>query len=578
MVAIKELDPSTVFVEQAEYLETAAFVAWTEEHPQRLQILQKLSMGGAKLITGPRGCGKTTLLLRAYQKLMQPNARGLPVYVNFKTSLRLEPLYKSHANAMYWFNQWMLLKCYVGLHETIRDLRIALPAGLRYSRDDAARLANRIVQTGADASAVTPPLELTTEDLIEDIGRVLDASGRVRCLLMLDDAAHAFSPEQQRDFFDFFRRVRSKRIAPKAAIYPGVTIVSPSFHIGHDAEEIDVWLDPYANEYLPFVRSMLRRRLPGDVFAEMEKSGALLDLLCFAAFGNPRAVLNMVRGFYDEDNEDGSGWFTRKFTSKAVLNTIKASFNNTVSVYTSLRHKLPMYQNFIGVGEEFLRAALDAVKRYNQSKSEDRQSVTIAVQTPILGELERVFGFLEYAGLVMSGKKVSRGTKGRFEMIRLHAGGLIDRNALLGRRVFVQTCSLKHSKLATLTSSRASLANLLKVDDLASRLTLALPPCQSCGTPRPTESAKFCLECGRPLTALSTFTTLVQQEISDLPLSSTRVKRIKEHSSIRTVGDILMDHELRELRGVPWIGPYWAERIYRYAEEFIAWTSLAREP
>ena len=563
-------DLSAVFVEQAEYLEADAFVAWTAEHPQEKSILQKLCMGGAKLIVGPRGSGKTTLLLRAYRRLLEPNSRGLPVYVNFKSSLRLEPMYKNHANAMYWFNRWMLLKCYVGLLETVDQLRLPPPPELRYSREEAVRLAS-MLELRADAASAEAHSDLTVENLAEDIDRVLDASGRVRCLLLLDDAAHAFAPEQQRDFFDFFRRVRSRRVAPKAAIYPGVTIVSPSFHIGHDAEEIDVWLDPYASEYLPFMRGLLRRRLPADVYAEMNKSEPLLDLLCFGAFGMPRALLNMVRGFYFEDDADGSGWITKRFTAKAVLRAIRASFDNTVGVYTSLRHKLPMYQNFIEAGEELLTEALEAVKRYNRSKHESRQSVTIAVQTPVSVELERVFGFLEYAGLVMSGTKVSRGVKGRFELLRLHAGGLIDRNALLGRKsvradLFSKALQTRNAHEFT----RVSPSNLLKVDDLAARLTLALPPCQKCGAPRATETARFCLNCGSPLTAMSTFRSLVERDIADLPLSQTRVNRIRSHSTIRTVGDILMDHERRKLRAVPWVGPYWADRIYRYAEEYIA--------
>ena len=53
-------DQGDTFVEQAEYIDPAAFDTWAEEHPNEQQILQKLCQGGGKLITGPRGCGKTT--------------------------------------------------------------------------------------------------------------------------------------------------------------------------------------------------------------------------------------------------------------------------------------------------------------------------------------------------------------------------------------------------------------------------------------------------------------------------------------------------------------------------------------
>src|SRR5436190_17566170 len=82
-----------LFVEQAEYLERERFEEWTTEHPDEEVILRKLTQGGAKLLTGPRGCGKTTLLLKAYSRMLRPGYAALPVYVNFKASLKLEPLY-----------------------------------------------------------------------------------------------------------------------------------------------------------------------------------------------------------------------------------------------------------------------------------------------------------------------------------------------------------------------------------------------------------------------------------------------------------------------------------------------------
>lgn len=568
-----EQDPAAerggTFVEQAEYLESDAFAAFTEEHPHEKQILQKLCRGGAKLITGPRGCGKTTLLLKAYRKLLEGDST-LPIYVNFKSSLRLEPLYKSQANAMYWFNQWMLYKCYVGLLGTLDDLQVRAPDSLRDTLDKARR-ATEILELGAqtpsDPESRAP--EVSLERLATDIETVMTGTDRARCVLFLDDAAHAFSPEQQRDFFDFFRRIRSQVVAPKAAIYPGVTMMSPSFHVGHDAEEIDVWLDPYSPEYLPFMQSLLERRLRHDVFEDIVGNAGIWRLVCFAAFGMPRALLNMVRRFYgEEENAEGA---VPRATATSVVAAIQESYENTVGIFDSLRHKIPMYENFITAGADLLEAMMQSVKAYNKQKSVDRQSVSVAIQMPVSPELSRVLGMLEYAGLLMPERTVSRGVKGRFERYRLHAAGLIARNALLGRK------NVRKDLVATALQSRnaheftrVTPSNLLRVKDLKERLTLALPACQSCGALRANETAKFCLECGAPLKSVSTFASLVKCGIEELPISETRAKRIREHSNLRTVGDILMDHEHTELRGVPWVGAYWAERIYRYAEEFIA--------
>lgn len=306
-------------------------------------------------------------------------------------------------------------------------------------------------------------------------------------------------------------------------------------------------------------------------FDGLEKEPVLIDLMAYAAFGLPRALLNMVRLFYSESDKDEDSDGVKKLNSRNVLKAIRESYESTLTVYLSLKHKLPIYQDFIESGEELIDGMFQSVKNYNKQKPEDRQSVSVAVHTPLSGELERVFRFLEYAGLLRSGRKVSRGVKGRFEIFDLHAGGLIDKNAIIGMKS-VKAESIVRA-LATRSAhefTRVTPASLLKVEDLSERLALTLPPCDVCGTPRASETAKFCLNCGSPLKALSTFRTLVRQDINQLPLSPRRVERIKENSSIATVGDILIDHEHKELRSVPWVGPYWAKRIYRYAEEYIA--------
>jgi len=89
------VEDENIFIEQAEYIDEAAFLKWGIEQPDENTIIRKLSQGGAKLITGPRGCGKTTLMLKTFNKLCADSkATSLPIYVNFKTSLQLEPLYK----------------------------------------------------------------------------------------------------------------------------------------------------------------------------------------------------------------------------------------------------------------------------------------------------------------------------------------------------------------------------------------------------------------------------------------------------------------------------------------------------
>lgn len=95
------------FIEQAEYIDTESFAELTIEHPQEESILRKLMGGGAKLLIGPRGCGKSTLMLKAFHKMLNTSElQALPVYVNFKLALKVEPLYSKGANAPFWFKGW----------------------------------------------------------------------------------------------------------------------------------------------------------------------------------------------------------------------------------------------------------------------------------------------------------------------------------------------------------------------------------------------------------------------------------------------------------------------------------------
>jgi hypothetical protein len=564
-------DPSQLdlFVEQAEYLEDDHFDQWTVSHPDEDLIIKKLSQSGAKLITGPRGCGKTTLLLKAHKILCaQPEQRTLPIYVNFKASLRLEPYYKSSANASHLFQQWLLYKVYAGLFSVLTLLKKKVPPGFRLSKRVTEGLIDGLESGRGD---LTPgnAVAVSLSEFERDIDDVLQSLDYKRCVLLLDDAAHAFSAEQQRDFFEFFRSVKGKFIAPKAAIYPGVTTFSPTFHVGHDAEEVDVWLRPDSNKYLPFMKNLLQQRVTEELWARLLSNETLLELLAYASFGVPRSLLNMLRRLYS--GAEGTETVSLEYTKHAVLRAIRASHEVTLSVFSSLAKKLPMYEKFILAGRQILDRSIAATKAYNKGKSANSQSVTVAVSKPMPAELAKVFAFFQYSGLLSPRGEASRGEKGVFDLFVIHYAAMIDSNALFGENAintanYVEAFRRRSAKDFTRVTSRTLLNN----QEVSSVLALSLPPCQVCKTPRVSEAARFCLNCGSPLKAMSVFETLIENDIEELPLTKNRVASIKKNSKMRIVKDILLDHEHRQLRSIPQIGPAWAKRIYSYAEEYLA--------
>ena len=552
-----------VFTEQAEYIDSANLENWHIEHPNEKLIMKKLCQGGAKLLTGPRGCGKTTLLLKAYNE-MRHRKDVFSVYVNFKTSLKIEPLYRKNTNGSYWFNQWLFLKIYKGIFKSLRDYEIADSIDLVFSEKDIDSYINKIELGIVDE--ISTVNELLSISILEDeIKKILSVRGMSSCVLLLDDAAHAFSKEQQYDFFEFFRNIKSREISPKAAIYPGVTNFSASFHVGHDAEEINVWIKVTDDDYIEFMTKLLQKRFPAEIFLQLTKDKDLLNLICYSSFGIPRALLNIVHNLWK-----GKKSVEMDCSRNGILKSIRQVNGLFMNIYKSLEEQLPIYKEFVKKGDRIYETLLESLKQYNKEKDFFNQAVEVGIKKPIPVELDKVFNFLQYAGLLMYARELSRGENGRYAIYIINYGFLIEKNVFGGRT------NIKNVELATALKTRNmheykrfTIESLLGEGDIRDMFPFSLPPCPKCHTPRISADTKFCSECGEKLVTPSLFEELVKNDISKLPLTSHRVETIKQNSTIRTIRDILMDKDHKELRGVPQVGAYWTSRIFSYAEEYI---------
>jgi energy-coupling factor transporter ATP-binding protein EcfA2 len=563
------MENSGVFIEQAEYIQPSDFVEWSSDHPDEDNIIKKLTQSGAKLLTGPRGCGKTTLMLKAYNKLSKKGASGaFPIYVNFKSSLKLEPIYKSKANGGFWFSQWMYLKIYEGIYSGFTNMGFSEQLNLSVKLDFAKKILG-LLELGEIAKAEKEGLELTTYNLEDDINYVISLTNKTRCVIFLDDAAHAFSPEQQHDFFEFFRKIKNRRISPKAAIYPGVTNFPPTFNVGHDAEEINAWVNPEGENYMWFMTTMLSRRLPQEVYERLTKEDSLLTIMCYSAFGIPRILLNMVRSFYTEEEIDNSIKYNISFNRTKLLAQVKDSNKSALAVYSSLEKKLPTYINYVEEGDVVFNKIIDLIKIYNKDKNIKRKSISIAIKKELSSDLKRILGFFQYAGLASHKGQISRGEKGVFEIYIINLAALVDNNAILASK------ATKTDDIAIALKSRnAHEFTRTKSDYLVPEdgpvLKLKMPACQNCGAERSNDEARFCSNCGSPLKTASIYDELVNEKIDVLPLTTTRIEAIKSKSGIRLVRDILHDIGHKELLSVPQVGSHWAAKIYYLAEEYIS--------
>jgi len=566
--SVDELPYEVNFIEQAEYIDTDSFAELTIEHPEEESILRKLMGGGAKLLIGPRGCGKTTLMLKAYHQMLgSVGAHALPIYVNFKLALKVEPLYSKGANAPFWFKAWLTLKVVEALRLTLENLNDIKFQGVLPKQDYVERTLVKIeagITDHAEIDAFNVPY------LQQIINGILEKNGISRCVLLIDDAAHSFSEKQQEDFFDFFRAIKSKSISPKAAVYPGITSHSPSFQVGHDAEQIDVWVKPSGEHYELFMLELARKRFEGTQIEITDQNKDDIAFLAYCSFGIPRAFLGMLRAIYNAPesyfNSDGS------LSKTKILSLSRSGKEMSHGVYSSLEAKLPSLKSYVKNGETIYRVLLDSIKEFNAGKERLEQTMQFGIRRPLNPNLDKVMSFYQYAGLIMPIGEFSRGENGVFAVYELHIGDLVTDNAIVGRRtkavsMFLDVLRAKKHQLWPRTFSN----KILEATKLTgSDFKISLPQCQSCSKERPTPEAHFCPYCGARLKSSSAYEHLADQDISVLDISSAMKERIRKNSQIRKVRDILIDNSREQLMAIKYIKKARAVKIVGAAEEYVS--------
>jgi hypothetical protein len=551
--------PTNIFEEWAEHLSKQELNEWSVETSQDQNIIKKLQGTGAQLLIGPRGSGKSTLLRKAYFNLLDAG-EILPAYINYSKSLALEPLFHNHANALQIFRQWVLFKIVAGIAETFEEAQKAMPENLAQYAQIAVDFIHEL-ERGNEPNLENAIAPSALKHLID--GWASD-NGFRRCVLLLDDAAHAFSSMQQKEFFEIFRSLKSRTISPKAAVYPGITSYSPNFHLGHDVKLIEAWYKPEEEGYLGTMRELIKKRLPQKQVDDLLKEQELVDYLAVASFGVPRNFLTMISQILGIE-EDSPNELRRSLAKQAINENCSV----IRGIFQSLSGKLPQYSHFIEMGRALEKAIIKELKKYNKA-SIKQKTVIVGIADPIEPELDKILALLEYAGIVRSIDSISWDNNQSYRRYSVHYALLIEKNALsLGRNyplsMYITTLTKRELQNFLQRSGTRLLGN-----DFQTKCILDLAPCQNCGAPRAYEEAKFCVECGEQLSTVSIYEELLKGSIDKLPLPNKKIAQLKKHSSIKTVQDILIDDENQKIRKIKGIGPVWASRIRNAAEEFVS--------
>lgn len=493
-----------------------------------------------------------------YESIDSPTV--FPVYVNYSHSLALEPLFHSQANALKLFRQWVLLKIILGASESLKEAETPTDPEFIHQAQ-LAKLIIRDLEKGNSPESLE--VESSPSELLELLEGILSKIGRARCVLLLDDAAHAFSIEQQREFFEIFRQLRSRKVACKAAIYPGITSFSHSFNVGHEAEIIEAWYDPAEEYYIPLMKEIANKRLGDEIKAKLGSGfDEYVTLLALAASGQPRGFLNMLSEVI------GDAKNPKALTRRKTLNAIDSYASYVDGVFRALADRLPRYKHFVITGEGVKSVILSLCNEFNKPKPPERRTQAFGVKEPLNSKLEKIFQFYEYAGIVRRLKSHSRGKIGSYQRYQFHSAMMIAGNGLgLGQNFSTADRIKSLSNFDAHEYCKISPSKLLK--DQVESLALNLPACTNCGADRASAEQKFCMKCGSKLTEASLYIELLQKPISTLSIPKKKIEGIAKHTKLKTIQDIVLDED-QSLLAVPRIGRIWSARITNLAEEYVS--------
>lgn len=529
-----ELD--SALQQRADYIPIEILLSETSQQGDLFKkVTQELTNRGLRTIVGPRGCGKTHMMRFAWLKCRDDNSMPFAVYVTFNRYFRLEPLLSSHASALEQFHSWVLARIILSLIDSAQswqpEVSVELPAPLTlHGLQSFVSRTERNLPPDEDMKVVAEALSIERVQALIASARV--QAGRKYSVLLMDDAALTLTPEYLIEFLDIVRSLKSIDLAPKASVYPGTTEVSPKFHQGQDSVAIPVWVcieDPGYDDVMDGIahtRVKDFQSTPADVRV----------MLRFAAFGIPRAYLTMLDEFHRGDH---------RTAQQGVTRTIQEHLDARLAEFRSLGKKVPKLASLVEAGEKVLDGIAREIKLFNEDvEGRGYRQLTVGV---VEGELtpvvERMFNLLVEAGLTYDNLTVKHGTPSRiYRRYIPHTANLLSIRAIGGggsggsMRQTVEAIGFKSAKHPV----RKGLQRIVPEVDFGS-LSLSLPKCASCHTPRLADSQRFCHNCGQQLVDASTFSQCLETAIAQVPgLTVWQRAQIDEHlPNLKTLRDFL---------------------------------------
>ncbi len=380
------------------------------ETNQDRDVIEKLKSVSPIIIVGSRGVGKSFLMKVAEEELNKNFAvdRILPVYLTFNKSSLI------HSSDKRQFSNWMLsLIC----SKVIRQLRrkgllanlpqsINVLSGGAYSEDDlrieeVARMYEESWKKPND-DILTTSIP-TIDDFKDAVQEICEELNIKRINLLIDEAAHIFRPEQQRQFFTLFRDLRSPYISCNAAVYPGVTSYGDVFQYTQDATFININRDIFSDTYIDRMREIIEKQSDSDssLLIEISRNRNNFEILAYAASGNPRFLLKTISR-------------TSKLNSSQLNETIREFYKvELLAEHTNLSEKYPGQTGLIDWGRQFVEGVvLPEIQRknFNYLQDDKQTSCFVWIHKDVPQTVKESLRLLEYTGIIQEHGKGIKAT------------------------------------------------------------------------------------------------------------------------------------------------------------------------
>ena len=552
--------------ERSDYLDYDQVVDWFVTDNYFDNIQRKLLGTGAKLLIGPRGTGKTHQMLISHINCIKDTNKPVSLYVSFNRYYHLEPLMSRASNAIKIFNTWVLSKIVLSMYEFSEkanvDISVLMHApGLAKSKLEIfIGKAEKGLFRFEDESLLEILNVSYVKNLIEDL---IIISNRKRAILLLDDAALTLTPEFLVDFFEIFIGLKSSNISPKASVYPGTTEYGSKFHLGHDAEKVECWINVTDDmiSYSTFMDQVINKRLSQTI---KDIDSEIVEIFKYASFGIPRAFIFLVRSYLQSNKSTRQSKFNEVIEQHASLIKIE---------YLSLKKKIPQFSNIIEVGNNFFDAIINDVAYINKELVGSR-NIIIGIEEHTNNMAERMTQFLNEAGLLYKhSSSVSHGHNREYIRYTPHLLFLLKAKAFSSGRGF-DTKKILEQLLSPEKKHpvRRKLDTLLSLQDIHD-LKLNLPPCTNCGTVRIQDDQRFCHKCGFELVNNSAFESCMELDVTAVPFTKFQLQVVKEANFKKIKDFYSVQNPVSELRKVKLVGVYRSQeilkRVLSIVDEFL---------